>query len=222
MLQYHIRQCTNPDCRFRFPVAENDKRGAHCPHCQQVTEILSFPHQAPVESPPQLSKCKLHLELLLDNIRSVYNVGAMLRTADGVGAKHVHLCGITAPPTHPKIMKTALGAESQLPWTQWRNGVDTAVSLKNRNYQLWALEEAPNAEPLYEAKIPNIQQPVLFVAGNEKVGVDPGILAHCDRVFSLPMQGHKESLNVSVAVGIALYHICFGVTKTNEEERRAP
>ncbi len=159
----------------------------------------------------QPAKNDLHLEVLLDNIRSVYNVGAMLRTADGVGAAHVHLCGITAPPTHPKIIKTALGAETQIPWTQWRNGVETAVSFQKQAYQLWALEATTDAEPLYTAVFAQPERPILFIAGNEKVGVDPGILERCDRVFCLPMQGHKESLNVSVAFGIALYHICFGM-----------
>lgn len=211
MLHYAMRQCNNPACRFRFPAADNDKRGAHCPHCHAETETISYPSQPSTHVLPAPIESSFHLEVLLDNIRSVYNVGAMLRTADGVGAAHVHLCGITAPPTHPKIMKTALGAESQLPWTQWRNGVETAVSLQKQNYQLWALEATPNAESLYTAVLTNPKQPVLFIAGNEKVGVDPGILERCDRVFSLPMHGHKESLNVSVAFGIALYHIRFGL-----------
>ena len=210
MLRYHLRQCTNSACRFRFPVADNDQRGDYCPHCHAVTEAFAYPEHSisPVFSEPLPNS--FHLELLLDNIRSIYNVGAMLRTADGVGAAHVHLCGITAPPTHPKVMKTALGAEMKLPWTQWRNGVDTAVSLQKQNYQLWALEAVPQAEPLYTAVITPPERPVLFIAGNEKVGVDPGILERCDRVFYLPMHGHKESLNVAVAFGIALYHIRFG------------
>ena len=157
-----------------------------------------------------------HLEVLLDNIRSVYNVGAMFRTADGAGVAHLHLCGITAPPTHPKLAKTALGAESNLPWTQWRNGVETAVSLQQQQYQLWALESMPDAEPLFTARLTDPQRPILFIVGNEKVGVDPDILARCDRVFSLPMQGVKESLNVAVAFGIALYHIRFGMEKDHE------
>ncbi|KAA3662820.1 MAG: TrmH family RNA methyltransferase [Chloroflexi bacterium] len=215
MLHYHIRQCTNPVCRFRFPAADNDNRANQCPHCHFETDLISYPSQASLAILSQIAESELHLELMLDNIRSVYNVGAMLRTADGVGAAHVHLCGITAPPTHPKIVKTALGAEIQLPWTQWRNGVDTAVSLQKQNYQLWALEATADAEPLYSAVITQPERPILFVAGNEKVGVDPGILDLCDRVLCLPMHGHKESLNVSVAFGIALYHIRFGMQISN-------
>ena len=214
---YHIRQCTNAGCRFRFPAADNDRRGDYCPHCGAETVVTAVPttHNSGLPS-ADLPPDPCHLEVLLDNIRSVYNVGAMFRTADGAGVAHLHLCGITAPPTHPKLAKTALGAESNLPWTQWRNGVETAVSLQQQQYQLWALESMPDAEPLFTARLTDPQRPILFIVGNEKVGVDPDILARCDRVFSLPMQGVKESLNVAVAFGIALYHIRFGMEKDHE------
>jgi len=217
MQPYHIRQCTHADCRFRFPVAANDRRGDFCPHCGHDTIVAAVPSAADANAltavPPPHS---LQLEVMLDNIRSVHNVGAMFRTADGAGVAHLHLCGITAPPTHPKLAKTALGAEHMLPWTQWRNGVETAVSLQQQQYQLWALESTPDAEPLYTAVLTQPQRPILFIVGNEKVGVDPDILARCDRIFSLPMHGQKESLNVAVAFGIALYHIRFGMAVLHE------
>ncbi|MCP5098531.1 MAG: RNA methyltransferase, partial [Chloroflexi bacterium] len=142
MNDYLIRQCKNGLCRFRFPAAVTDVKGNYCPRCKTETTAVSIPtYPAITDShvPTRLPQ----LEVMLDNIRSIFNVGAMIRTADGAGVRHLHLCGITAPPTHPKIAKTALGAESILPWSYANNGVDTAVSLKQQGYQLWALEATP-------------------------------------------------------------------------------
>ncbi len=223
--EYTFWQCLNDSCHFRFPAMIANEGGGHCPKCRGTIKQVFVPDgQAAVETAPAphafagagISRGQavsptphIHLEILLDNIRSVYNVGAMFRTADGAGVRHVHLSGISAPPTHPKIAKTALGAQNHLPWSYVNNGLETAVSLKDRGYQLWALEAAPNAQPLFSANLKPMTQPVLFVVGSEKAGVDPGILSICDRVFSLPMQGFKGSLNVAVAFGIALYTIQF-------------
>jgi 23S rRNA (guanosine2251-2'-O)-methyltransferase len=150
-----------------------------------------------------------HVEALLDNIRSIYNVGSMLRTADGAGLRHLHLCGITPPPDHPKIAKTALGAEQAVGWTRYANGLETAVSLQQRGYQLWALEGAPDAQPLLATAVPP-HAPILLIVGNELAGVDPGILAVCDKVLYIPMQGLKHSLNVASAFAVAAYHLLWG------------
>jgi 23S rRNA (guanosine2251-2'-O)-methyltransferase len=211
MSGYLMRQCGIEGCRFRYPVLLSDVNGQFCPRCGSETTAVSFPrHTQQYDESNQLSPLN-HIELLLDNIRSVFNVGAMFRTADGAGVCHVHLCGITAPPTHPKIAKTALGAESFLPWSYANNGLETAVMLKQRGYQLWALEATPDAETLFSAPFLALSTPILLIVGNEKAGVDPAVLELCDRVFSIPMKGHKESLNVAVAFGIALYHIQYAV-----------
>jgi len=217
--QYVFWQCLDDACRFRFPATVASEGSGCCPKCREGIEqvlipdeqIIFSPKTAPAPSRGQAVSATphFHLEILLDNIRSVYNVGAMFRTADGAGVRHLHLSGISAPPTHPKIAKTALGAQDHLPWSYENNGLETAVSLKARGYQLWALEATPNAQPLFSANLKSMTQPVLFVVGSEKAGVDPGILSLCDRVFSLPMQGFKGSLNVAVAFGIALYTIQF-------------
>lgn len=124
--------------------------------------------------------------------------------------QQLHLCGITATPNNPKLAKTALGAASQMRWQHHLNGLDTAVTLKKQGYQLWALEDAPDAEPLFERKIAHDGHPVVLVVGNENIGVDPAIQQLCERTFALPMLGVKDSLNVAVAFGIALYHLQFG------------
>jgi 23S rRNA (guanosine2251-2'-O)-methyltransferase len=209
MQQYEVRQCKGAACQFRFPVAVGDPAGARCPHCGEPTALAATP---PVtETPfPQFTPRFTQLELLLDNIRSLYNVGAIMRTADGAGVKHLHLGGITAPPTHPKLAKTALGAEGALPWTQHLNSVYAVKQLKAAGYEIWVLEEGETAVNLFTTSLPIIaNQPILLVIGNEKVGVDPEIRTLADRTFVLPMSGVKNSLNVAVAFGIAIYQIQF-------------
>ena len=91
------------------------------------------------------------VEALLDNIRSVFNVGNILRSADGVGIRHVHLCGITPTPSNPKLAKTSLGAEHTVAWSYHRDGLAAAISLKEKGLRLWALEGGPRSESLFEA-----------------------------------------------------------------------
>ena len=209
MQLYEIRECAAGTCQFRFPVAVGDPAGLRCPHCGAATALAVTPHAggAPsLQSTPRFTR----LELLLDNIRSLYNVGAIMRTADGAGIAHLHLGGITAPPTHPKLAKTALGAESALPWTQHRNSVQAVRQLKSEGYVIWVLEEGETAVNLFTTPLSQqANQPILLVIGNEKVGVDPAIVALADHVFALPMSGVKNSLNVAVAFGAAIYQIQF-------------
>lgn len=211
MQQYEIRQCQAVSCHFRFPSTANDPAGETCPHCGKPTvlaaEVKGYAGNIRFQAIPRFP----HLALLLDNIRSLYNVGAIMRTADGAGVSHFHVSGITASPTHPKLAKTALGAEKALPWTQHRNGVHATAQFKAAGYEIWALEETVSAENLFEVDlgVGENGRSVLLVIGNEKVGVDPGILKLADRIFSLPMAGVKKSLNVAIAFGIAIYQIQF-------------
>lgn len=204
---YQIRQCLHEACRFRFPAVEG--AGAQCPQCGTETAVAAVPHTKRTAPLPPLSP-RQPIEVLLDNIRSLYNVGAIFRTADGAGISHLHLCGITATPEHPKLAKTALGADSQMGWHYYRNGLDTAAALHSQGYHLWALEDSATARPLFDARSVNDGRPILLIVGNENVGVDPAILALCEQVLYLPMHGVKESLNVAVAFGIAIYHLQFG------------
>ena len=206
-LTYNIRQCINETCRFRFPAVTG--KGEVCPVCKADTIAFTLPeivhHQTAVSTPPNR-----HIEVLVDNVRSIYNVGSIFRTADGAGVSHIYLCGITATPEHPKLAKTALGADSQLSWSYHRNALDTAVSLKEKGHQLLALEETPQATSLFDTKFPNTKAPLLLIVGNENIGIDPAIIAQCQNTVVLPMHGVKDSLNVSVAFGIALYQLQFG------------
>jgi tRNA G18 (ribose-2'-O)-methylase SpoU len=144
---------------------------------------------------------------LLDNIRSIHNVGSMFRTADGAGVCHLYLCGMTASPAHPKLGKAALGAQERVPWTYALNGVDLALSLKEQGNQLWAIDVLQEAESFFDADLTIGSQNITVVVGNERAGIDPGILTLCNRMLYLPMAGHKRSLNVAVAFGIISYHL---------------
>jgi 23S rRNA (guanosine2251-2'-O)-methyltransferase len=177
--------------------------------CQMPTEMAAT-YAEGFKPEPLPASAEPVIEVLLDNIRSIYNVGSILRTADGAGLTHLYCCGITAPLDHPKIVKTALGAEKSVGWTKSRNGLETAVSLKQRGYQLLALECAPNAIMLPDIQLAN-NQPVVLIVGNEVAGVDPGILAICDQTIMLPMQGVKNSLNVASAFAVAAYALRFNL-----------
>lgn len=214
-----IRHCTRPNCGFRFPVAGQSEGYETCPKCGAPTRLTQSPYSnlkvenqaGRIDGPT--------IEVLLDNIRSAMNVGSMFRTADGAGIRHIHLCGITPAPDHPKIAKTALGAEFSIPWTQHWDAVSASAAIKAAGYKIWVLEGGSQSQSIFDV-IPAIPtSPILLVVGNEVSGVDPAILEICDRIIHLPMQGIKHSLNVAVAFGIAVYTLRFTsrVEKKNVE-----
>jgi tRNA G18 (ribose-2'-O)-methylase SpoU len=143
------------------------------------------------------------LEAVLDNIRSTWNVGSMFRTADGIGIRKIYLCGLTPTPDNLKVGKTALGAELTIPWERSNNGVELISALKSQGYRLWALEDVPDGELLYEMTDELRDVPTVLIVGNEVCGIDPGIIEKCDKVISIPMLGKKQSYNVAVAFGMA-------------------
>ena len=133
----------------------------------------------------------------------------MFRTADGAGVRHLHLGGITATPAHPKLAKAALGAQEFVSWSYHLNGVDQALALKEEGNELWGIELGEGAESLFEADFSFSFRSVVIVVGNERAGIDPGILALCDRILYVPMVGSKNSLNVAVAFGTVSYHLLY-------------
>ena len=142
--------------------------------------------------------------VVLNNIRSLYNVGSIFRTADGVGIEKLWLCGITGHPPDPKISKTALGAENTVPWEHSWN-IDTVLKeLKKRHYQIVFLEQMDRSIP-YQNFEP--KSPVCLVLGNEISGVSEETLSLCDAAIEIEMAGLKNSLNVTVAFGIVGYHL---------------
>jgi len=141
---------------------------------------------------------------LLDNIRSVWNVGSMFRTADAVNLGGLYLCGMTATPPRPDIEKTALGATRTVPWDYWADPVAAARHLRERGIPLIALEQTPDANPWDSCDFPF---PHCFIVGHEVRGVSAELLELTDRVVEIPMAGMKQSLNVAVSFGILAFEI---------------
>ena len=198
---------------MRFPVIVGEELGSVCPLCKAPTETVVGPYREydvttslPVIEHPAI-------EVLLDNIRSIYNVGAFFRTADAAGIRHVHLCGLTPTPAHKRLAKTALGAQEAVAWTYHRNGLTAALSLKDKGMSICALEGGPDSVPLPEVLSYIDGNPIVLVIGNEISGVDPGILDLCDKIIHIPMTGIKTSLNAAVAFGIAVYALRFSSRK---------
>lgn len=207
MESFQFRQCTWEECRFRFPAQMEAERTPRCPRCGADTIKVGLPARG--QAGPADSWIRPTFEALLDNIRSVHNVGSIFRTADGAGVVHLHLCGITATPANIKLAKAALGAQERVDWTHSPNGLETAASLRDRGYLLWAIETVEGAEPFFSINPVLPHSRVVIIVGNENAGVDPDILKLADRTFSLPMSGTKKSLNVAVTFGIIAYYLCF-------------
>lgn len=205
---YLIRLCVNQDCNFRYPAPKNSGIGINCPKCKSETQIIheiNLNHEEIDEIDPFYQH--KNIEVLLDNIRSTFNVGSILRSSDGVGIQKVHLCGITPAPTNTKVHKTALGAEKTVNYEVHPNALALVKSFKKKGYRLWALEKTSKSESIFDFEISTLTQPALLVIGNEIIGIDPDILSECDAHFHIPMVGLKNSLNVSIAFGIAVYSL---------------
>ncbi len=144
------------------------------------------------------------LVVVADNIRSMHNVGAIFRTADGAGFGGVVLCGITATPPRQEIRKAALGAEDVLPWTYFQSTLDALQWLRGQGYFLLALEKTASSQLIYRI---SVRTPLAVIVGHEFHGIREEVLQQADAVAHLPMRGHKISLNVSVAFGVAAYEL---------------
>ena len=202
--KYEIRLCQS--CGLRYPLVENHSFGERCPSCLGVTKaVLTHPLTPEPASLP--IETNLHLEALLDNIRSAWNVGSIFRTADGLGVSKLHLCGITPTPENESVTKTSLHAEEIVAWEYSHNALETAKKLKGEGYRLIALEREERAIPLVGANVHSPLQGTILIVGNEVTGVDPALLDMCDQIVYIPMKGTKRSLNVEVAFGITAYSL---------------
>jgi len=153
---------------------------------------------------------KKEIIVILDNIRSTHNVGSIFRTSDGLGVSKVILCGTTPAPmdrfgrARSDIAKVALGAEKSVPWKYEKNILSVIKKLKKDGYQIIAIEQAKNSVDYKKVKS---KGKTVFIMGEEVEGISPEILKLVDIVAEIPMFGQKESLNVSVAFGVALFRI---------------
>lgn len=148
---------------------------------------------------------KRDVVVVLDNVRSLYNIGSTFRTADSFRIKAIHLCGITATPPHREIHKTALGAEQTVDWVYFNKTLESVISLKKEGYKIYAVEQVENSIKLNQF-IPNNQK-IALVFGNEINGVGQEIIDESDACIEIPQEGTKHSLNVSVAVGVVLWKV---------------
>ncbi|MFT4680927.1 MAG: 23S rRNA (guanosine2251-2'-O)-methyltransferase [Granulosicoccus sp.] len=147
---------------------------------------------------------KIPLVIVLDNIRSLHNVGSVFRSADAFTIEKIYLCGITAQPPHREIQKTALGATESVSWEYREHTLEAVAELKEDNYCLVAVEQTMNsAEP---KEFVNSSVKYAVVLGNEVDGVSQDALELCDRCLEIPQDGAKHSLNISIAAGIVMWH----------------
>jgi 23S rRNA (guanosine2251-2'-O)-methyltransferase len=144
------------------------------------------------------------LYLVCHNIRSRENVGSLFRTSDAFGVNKIFLTGYTPTPPHPKISKTALGAENFVAWEKIFSPIRLIKKLRAHGFEIVALEQTRKSIPMMRYRP---QKKTALIIGNEVLGIPSRILEQCDRIIEIPMQGRKESLNVAVAFGIMAYVI---------------
>ncbi|HEY2726360.1 MAG TPA: RNA methyltransferase, partial [Parafilimonas sp.] len=147
--------------------------------------------------------------VLLDNIRSAYNVGSIFRTADAFLIECIFICGYTPPPTHRSIHKTALGAVETVNWMQFEKISDAINQLKESDYEVYAIEQAEQSIKLDKFSSSS-KQKIAVVFGNEVTGVQNEAMQICNGCIEIPQHGMKHSLNVSVAAGIVLWKLVHG------------
>jgi len=156
----------------------------------------------------------MELVIILDNLRSSYNVGSIFRTAEAGGVKKIYLCGITPAPKdrygriNKKLVKVSLGAEKYLPFEKVKSTVNLILKLKKERYKILALEQDKKAQNLFRFKKKRKMKYALILGGEVK-GLSKNILKRVDKILEIPQRGKKESLNVAVAAGIAIFYLSF-------------
>jgi tRNA G18 (ribose-2'-O)-methylase SpoU len=210
---FEIRRCES--CGLRYPLLEGHPFGTRCPLCMGNTRVilrrelitepgpgsrrLNVPHEKKDERKKQFA-------VLLDNIRSAWNVGSILRSADGFGFTHAYLCGITPTADNEAVTKTSLGAEDAVPWSYHKDALKLVKGLKAQGWKVYALEDDERALEIDEAlHLTDTHAQNVLIVGSEVTGVDPELLDLCDAIFYIPMRGEKKSFNVAIAFGIAAY-----------------
>ena len=225
---YEIRLCLA--CGLRYPREQGISHGVRCPVCLAETQLIET-YPLPNQDWTPFNDPSLHIEALLDNIRSAWNVGSIFRSADGFGLKHLYLCGITSTPGNDAVRKTSLGAEGSITWSYHKDAVLILRSLKEQGYKTFALENDMKAISIKDivlarrrrasdfensAKEPKTalksrsprrigsNDKIVLIIGNEATGVDPDLLKQCDEIVFIPMRGSKKSFNVAVAFAVAV------------------
>ena len=172
-------------------------------------------NDGPREADPAALARASQIVLILDNLRSAFNVGSIFRTAECLSVKEVWLCGVCADPSDKALQKTAMGTTERVNWRRFADTLDAVEAAKNEAFHLCALETTPSAVSVFETAFP---LPLAIVAGNESLGIDPKVLSQCGMHVSLPVQGWKNSLNVAVALAICAYQAVFAGLETSKQQ----
>lgn len=150
------------------------------------------------------SSAKLPLIVVLDDVRSLHNIGSVFRTSDAFRVESIYLCGITAVPPHPEMHKTALGAEYTVKWEYFKNTLDAVDKLKSNGYMVYSIEQAEGSIMLDELELDALGK-YAVILGNEVKGVKQEVIDQSDGCIEIPQYGTKHSLNVSVTAGIVVW-----------------
>lgn len=151
--------------------------------------------------------------IVLDNVRSLNNVGSVFRTADAFLMEAVYLCGITGTPPHREIQKTALGATESVEWIHFNNTLEAVIKLQNMGFKIYAIEQANHSIMLNDFQF-KTNEKIAVIFGNEITGVEQSVIDLCNGCIEIPQEGTKHSLNISVAAGIVCWEL-FRKAKNN-------
>lgn len=157
---------------------------------------------------------KTPIVVVLDNIRSLNNIGSVFRTSDAMAVRAIYLCGITAQPPHREINKTALGATESVDWKYFKTTEEAVEELKAIGYKILSVEQTENSTFLNEFEVEKTDQ-LALVFGHEVNGVEQSIIDISDTVIEIPQKGTKHSLNISVSAGVTLWDLCSKFEKLN-------
>ncbi len=149
---------------------------------------------------------KLPIVVVLENIRSAYNVGSVFRTSDAFLLEAIYITGYTCIPPHKEIKKTALGAEETVQWAHFASAKEAIESLRNKGFKVYAIEQAFNSKKLQEVEFLQ-EEKIAVVFGNEVTGVEQSTIELCDACIEIPQLGVKHSLNIATAAGVVLWEI---------------
>ena len=222
-----LTRCPNPRCKLSFEVPdERQGKNGPCPSCGQVITFRSLEvileverqHAKQARTEKSADGGPVAFSAVLEDLRSLWNVGSIFRSADGAGFSRLYLCGITGTPPNKAIAKTSLGAEDVVAWGHHSHVLDFVPKLVEEGVQIVALEKTEHSIELSEAlHLKKLRTPLCVIVGNEVAGVSAEALALAHVTCHLPMHGVKSSLNVAVAFGIAAYQIVgTGLNHKNE------
>lgn len=215
-----LTRCPFVDCLEVYEIPDElEYKAIQCFSCARLITARSLARHLELDKQDKLHESKgTHASMfdgtaskmpfvaILEEIRSLWNVGSIFRSADGAGFSHLFLVGISGCPPRKEIAKTSLGAEDHVGWSYSAHCLPIIECLRSRGYQIVALEKTANSIPLSQAIArEQLKAPLCLIVGNEVKGVYAETIAASDLVLDLPMRGFKESLNVAVAFGVASY-----------------